>query len=108
MHLALCVGRRSSSSVYHSSPASWYAGRAPDKLAYNHSTPDLQTVFSSSHLEYWLFEISIFFFGLIFGSFLNVCIYRLPRGLSVVSPRSACPGCGVMIAGYDNIPIFSW
>jgi leader peptidase (prepilin peptidase)/N-methyltransferase len=49
-----------------------------------------------------------FFFGLIFGSFLNVCIYRLPRGLSVVAPRSACPACHAPIAGFDNIPVLSW
>ena len=50
----------------------------------------------------------VFAFGLIFGSFLNVCIYRLPRGLSVVAPRSACPNCGKPIAFYDNIPVLSW
>ena len=49
-----------------------------------------------------------FCFGLIFGSFLNVCIYRLPRGLSVITPRSACPECHQPIAGYDNIPVLSW
>lgn len=49
-----------------------------------------------------------FCFGLIFGSFLNVCIYRLPRGLSVVSPRSACPACNAPIAAGDNIPLLSW
>jgi leader peptidase (prepilin peptidase)/N-methyltransferase len=43
-----------------------------------------------------------------FGSFLNVCIYRLPRGLSVVRPRSACPRCQAPIAAYDNIPVLSW
>ena len=51
---------------------------------------------------------SIFLFGLCFGSFLNVCIYRLPLGLSVVSPRSACPGCKTPIAFYDNLPVLSW
>ena len=51
---------------------------------------------------------SIFLFGLCFGSFLNVCIYRLPLGLSVVSPRSACPGCKSPIAFYDNLPVLSW
>jgi leader peptidase (prepilin peptidase)/N-methyltransferase len=52
--------------------------------------------------------LAIYVFGLAFGSFLNVCIYRLPRGLSVVSPRSACPVCRKPIAFYDNIPVLSW
>jgi leader peptidase (prepilin peptidase) / N-methyltransferase len=51
---------------------------------------------------------AIFVLGLAFGSFLNVCIYRLPRGLSVVKPRSACPHCREPIAFYDNIPVLSW
>jgi leader peptidase (prepilin peptidase)/N-methyltransferase len=54
------------------------------------------------------FASSIFVLGLAFGSFLNVCIYRLPLGLSVVKPRSACPGCGKAIAFYDNVPVISW
>jgi leader peptidase (prepilin peptidase)/N-methyltransferase len=49
-----------------------------------------------------------FLFGLVLGSFLNVCIYRMPREISVVSPRSACPACEAPIAGYDNIPVLSW
>jgi leader peptidase (prepilin peptidase) / N-methyltransferase len=46
--------------------------------------------------------------GLAFGSFLNVCIYRLPLDLSVVAPRSACPNCKRPIAFYDNVPVASW
>ncbi len=47
-------------------------------------------------------------FGLLIGSFLNVCIYRWPRDQSVVRPRSACPECGTQIAWYDNIPVLSY
>ena len=46
--------------------------------------------------------------GLLFGSFLNVCIYRLPRDLSVVSPRSYCPQCDQPIPWFDNIPVLSY
>ena len=47
-------------------------------------------------------------FGLAIGSFLNVVIYRVPKGLSVVSPRSACPSCETPILERDNIPLVSW
>jgi leader peptidase (prepilin peptidase)/N-methyltransferase len=47
-------------------------------------------------------------FGLAIGSFLNVVIYRVPQGLSIVSPRSACPSCGTPIAERDNVPVVSW
>jgi leader peptidase (prepilin peptidase)/N-methyltransferase len=46
--------------------------------------------------------------GLVFGSFLNVVIYRLPRGESLSHPGSRCPGCGKPIRIYDNIPVFGW
>ena len=46
--------------------------------------------------------------GLIVGSFLNVVIYRMPRHLSIVRPRSACPRCSEPIAPRDNIPVLSW
>jgi leader peptidase (prepilin peptidase)/N-methyltransferase len=46
--------------------------------------------------------------GLIAGSFVTVVAHRVPRGESVVGPRSRCPGCGVQIAAYDNVPVLSW
>jgi leader peptidase (prepilin peptidase) / N-methyltransferase len=46
--------------------------------------------------------------GALIGSFLNVCIYRWPLGLSVVRPRSRCGGCNAMVAWYDNVPVASW
>ena len=56
-------------------------------------------------------EITLFFaglFGLIIGSFLNVCIYRIPNGKSIVWPASFCPKCGKSIKWYDNIPVLSY
>jgi leader peptidase (prepilin peptidase)/N-methyltransferase len=55
-----------------------------------------------------LFASAIAVLGLAFGSFLNVCIYRLTLGLSVVTQRSACPNCKHLIAFYDNVPVLSW
>jgi leader peptidase (prepilin peptidase)/N-methyltransferase len=46
--------------------------------------------------------------GLCVGSFLNVCIYRLPRGASLIRPRSQCPGCEYQLRWYDNIPLVSY
>jgi leader peptidase (prepilin peptidase) / N-methyltransferase len=46
--------------------------------------------------------------GLCLGSFLNVVAYRLPAGMSLATPPSACPGCGVAIRPYDNVPVLSW
>jgi leader peptidase (prepilin peptidase) / N-methyltransferase len=55
-----------------------------------------------------LIAIFVFLFGLIIGSFLNVCILRIPSGKSIVTPASACPKCGAAIRPYDNIPVISW
>ena len=55
-----------------------------------------------------LFAVPFFLYGLALGSFLNVCIYRLPREMSVVRPGSACPACRAPIAWYDNLPVVSW
>lgn len=55
----------------------------------------------------WFFPVSAFVFGAIVGSFLNVCIYRIPAGKSIIHPGSTC-ACGRPIAWYDNLPILSW
>jgi leader peptidase (prepilin peptidase)/N-methyltransferase len=59
-------------------------------------------------MRIYLIEILIFIFGCCIGSFLNVCIHRLPLSKSIVHPRSMCPACGTFIAFYDNIPLFSY
>jgi leader peptidase (prepilin peptidase)/N-methyltransferase len=57
------------------------------------------------HLFYIPFVFAI---GACVGSFLNVVVYRLPRGLSLISPPSRCPKCETPLAWYDNIPVFGW
>ena len=56
----------------------------------------------------YVLQTLAFVFGTLWGSFLNVVIYRVPLGMSVVSPRSRCPSCEEPIAGWDNIPIVSF
>ena len=51
---------------------------------------------------------AFFLFGLLIGSFLNVCITRIPAGVSIVLPGSRCPECGSAIRAYDNVPVLSW
>ena len=55
-----------------------------------------------------IFAVSAFCFGACIASFLNVVIWRVPRGESIVSPPSHCPKCGTPIKGYQNIPILAW
>ncbi len=52
--------------------------------------------------------IIVFLFGSVVGSFLNVCIYRMPRKLSIILPSSMCPSCNMPIKPYDNIPLLSF
>lgn len=56
----------------------------------------------------WYFTLVVFVFGACWGSFLNVCIYRIPAELSVVKPRSRCPKCMTDLVWKDNIPILGW
>ncbi len=53
-------------------------------------------------------QIFIFAAAASIGSFLNVCIYRMPLGISIVSPPSSCPGCGTRLRAWDNVPIFGY
>ena len=54
------------------------------------------------------FSIIIFLYGIIIGSFLNVCIYRIPKKENIVTTRSHCMSCGYQLRWYDLIPLFSW
>jgi leader peptidase (prepilin peptidase)/N-methyltransferase len=56
----------------------------------------------------WLMRALSFAWGAIWGSFVNVVVYRVPREMSVVRPGSHCPACGAPVAALDNIPILSW
>lgn len=64
------------------------------------------SIFLVVPLWFWLTFAALF--GLIIGSFLNVCIYRMPAGLSIVHPRSRCSSCGHQLAWWENIPVMSF
>ena len=65
--------------------------------------PDLSLLLRSP-----AFEVTALLMGLVVGSFANVCIHRLPLGLSVVRPPSRCPACGALIKAYDNLPVLGF
>src|SRR2546427_6352934 len=71
----------------------------------------IKTIFDPhywSGVPFQFWAIAFFVFGCVVGSFLNVCIHRLPRGQSVVSPPSHCPHCGYSIPWFLNIPLITW
>lgn len=59
-------------------------------------------------LPYWFLAATVVALGLAFGSFLNVVVYRLPRGENLAYPPSRCPSCGKTIRAFDNIPVLGW
>src|SRR3954463_14735855 len=59
-------------------------------------------------VQLWVLRGFAAAFGLIWGSFLNVVIYRVPRGMSVVRPASHCPACQKPIRAWDNVPVFGY
>ena len=73
----------------------------------NGGTPLNISIKENMTLTFFLFTMA-FVLGACIGSFVNVCIYRIPAGLSIVHPPSSCPGCNTRIRFYDNIPIFSY
>lgn len=67
---------------------------------------DISALLNKSLVPAW--TVFIFIFGLCVGSFLNVCIWRIPRSESIVSPPSHCPKCDHELSWYENIPLLSW
>ena len=70
--------------------------------------PPALTLYLTPMLSPLAFELPAFLLGLLFGSFLNVCISRLPAHQSISKPRSHCPSCLATIRWHDNIPLLSW
>ena len=80
-------------------------------LEFSHPTPLYFTVIEPAGRLCHSQSVTIaafFLFGLVIGSFLNVCITRIPEGSSIISPRSHCPNCATPIKPYDNVPVLSW
>jgi leader peptidase (prepilin peptidase)/N-methyltransferase len=70
------------------------------------SAPFEREVWAAVPFQFW--AVVMFAFGCVVGSFLNVCIYRMPIGLSIISPPSHCPNCKHSIPWYLNVPLFTW
>lgn len=81
----------------------------PQPLAMRHAaTHPVLSLFSACGRVETVIPFFFFLFGIVIGSFLNVCISRIPEGLSIISPGSRCPRCLNPIKPYDNIPVFGW
>ena len=63
---------------------------------------------AESFIPGWFALVVAGAYGLILGSFLNVVVYRLPRGMSLLRPRSHCPACGTLVRWFDNVPVLSY
>src|SRR5437868_3535975 len=82
---------------------------AVDATSLAAATLDLKPwAFDWSLVPFHFWSLCFFVFGCMIGSFLNVCVYRMPRGLSIVSPPSHCPHCKYAIPFYLNIPLVTW
>jgi leader peptidase (prepilin peptidase)/N-methyltransferase len=80
-------------------------------LPVRHPTRAYRGFFEALGLLWHIRDVVIaffFLFGSVLGSFLNVCITRIPEGLSIVAPASRCPRCETQIKAYDNVPVFAW
>jgi leader peptidase (prepilin peptidase)/N-methyltransferase len=84
-----------------------YNGELP-RSAYAGTQGETAILVLAGNIPIWFIAIFVVLIGLAFGSFLNVCISRLPRHESIVHPRSRCPHCAAPIGAGDNIPILSW
>jgi leader peptidase (prepilin peptidase) / N-methyltransferase len=60
------------------------------------------------YFPYWLMVLWLCLLGGVIGSFLNVVVYRLPNGISLITPPSHCPACKKPIRWFDNVPVFGW
>ncbi|MGH8024714.1 MAG: prepilin peptidase [Limisphaerales bacterium] len=92
--------------------AGFWGGFLPDALAFPFARPLIaeagRWAYSWTVLPFQFWSVCLFVLGCIVGSFLNVCIHRLPRGLSIISPPSHCPHCQYSIPWFLNIPLVTW